>query len=70
MNPFERKDAIANVWVEYVGPDPIEYFALSGPDGINVCDQKHVDRMRIENHELIFTDGFVAITSYEYCYAI
>lgn len=57
------------VEVEYIG-DPSVLAWVNGDGGITPMSPEEIDRERTEIHALIYSDGYVAVTMYEHCYAM
>lgn len=60
------------VEVEYIGPAPKEYFGHYHGDSntLTPATPEEVSQRKFETHALIYTDGHVALTLYEMCYAM
>lgn len=58
------------VMVDYVGNDPESFARMLGPNGEEYLDNTNAENMRHECHALIYTDGIIAVTLYECCYAM
>lgn len=63
-------DYMFPVHVEYVGPNPEKVFGLMGPDGPVEVTPEWIEAQRHETHALIYTDGNIAVTMSECCYAM
>lgn len=46
------------------------YFDMNGNDVTNTIPEEQIKANRFEHHALIYTDGSIAITLHEYCYAM
>lgn len=58
-----------SVTVEYVGPDPIGFF-VDGNGNLTPMPPDMAEAMNRQEHDVIYTDGSIAITLYEHCYAM
>lgn len=56
------------VWVEYCGPE-VERVWHTGEGKTEPMSADHIYMETHEEHALIFDDGYIAVTVYEYCYA-
>lgn len=65
----DHADYMFPVHVEYVGPEPEKVFGLIGPDGPIEVSPEWVRSQSHETHALIYTDGNIAVTMSECCYA-
>jgi len=67
----DHPDYVFPVKVEYVGDDAEEQFSCIGADGEKAdMGPGWIESQRIETHALIYTDGTIAVTMYECCYAM
>ena len=55
------------VTVEYIGAEPNHWVGPDGPIAMTPEERARYDR---ECHALIYTDGTIAVTLFEHCYAM
>jgi hypothetical protein len=73
MKEHEHSDHIDYkfpVMCEYVGGNKEDYYSTNGLDEKFPMDEWEIDEQNHEEHALIYTDGFLAVTMFEYCYSI
>ena len=58
---------LAPVTVEYLGTETPTW---DGPDGPIAMTPEEVRQFKYEEHALIYTDGTIAVTLFEHCYAM
>lgn len=59
------------VEVEYVGPvEQSDFYDYEMVCGTKAPDDEAIRKYRRETHALIYTDGTIALTMYEHCYAM
>lgn len=62
-------DYMFPVHVRYTGSEPEKVFTMHGPEGPVEMSPEWVESQCNETHALIYTDGNIAVTMSEYCYA-